>query len=318
MSSLNWINQKELEFIKGNNFLSVYPNLLKSLSEPRFTIADLGVTPRDATYWDQKGVLPQLAGKSTTRRKYTLKQAIWIKLIQQLRGFDISLNKIKAIKSTILGAETSNFDLLQNEQVAEVVKQLAKETGHLAQIQELLNNPEFLAHMQQEMFDIFEHMILYTIVFRRSLGYILANDGTGIPYCVDKHPLIVEEIPELKELFLSSYLYISISDAYRQLIVDWSEKSWFDEISIVTNQEAKIINLLRDERTAELKVFKKNNAPERVIQTSKLNKIDVANFADYIVKNGYQKIEAQTKNGKIISFKNELSLLLNIPEEPEE
>jgi len=51
-----------------------------------------------------------------------------------------------------------------------------------------------------------------------------------------------------------------------QLIQDWHEKKWFDNISIVSSDEKKILRLIRDKSTRELTIIKNKDNPERVIQ----------------------------------------------------
>ena len=138
MKQINFIDQKELDFLQKIKFNDSYPGLEVSLKQPRFTITDLGVTHRDATYWDKKNILPLVQSKSNTRRKYTLKQAVWIKLIQQMRSFDISLNQINSIKDSILGQETNVYELMQNPNVLKAVEQIALQAGHLDQFKELM------------------------------------------------------------------------------------------------------------------------------------------------------------------------------------
>jgi hypothetical protein len=106
------------------------------------------------------------------------------------------------------------------------------------------------------------------------------------------------------------HIALSVSQAISQLIQDWMKKEWSDDISIVTNEEKKILELLRDDKTEELQIFKKDNKPERVIQVSKNKTNAIQDFANYIVRNGYQTITVSTRQGKIVNFKNEVSLKL--------
>ena len=310
MKQINFIDQKELEFLQKIKFNTSYPELEASLKLPRFTITDLGVTHRDATYWDKKNILPIVQSKSNTRRKYTLKQAVWIKLIQQMRSFDISLNQINSIKDSILGQETNVYELMQNPNVLKAVEQIAQQAGHLDQFKELMKTQEFQESLKPESLDMFEIIILYTIVFRRDISYIVISKDECFPYCFDKHKLMVENIPGFDECMKRPHIALSVSQAISQLIQDWMKKEWSDDISIVTNEEKKILALLRDEKTEELQIFKKDNKPERVIQVSKNKSNAIEDYANYIVRNGYQTITVSTRKGKIVNFKNEVSLKL--------
>jgi DNA-binding transcriptional MerR regulator len=310
MSDLNWIDKNELDYLLNSEYVDAYPGLVDALNTPRFTISDLDVTARDATYWDKKDILPKLQTKSTTRRKYTLKQAVWIKLIQQLRSFDVSLNQIKLIKDCILKEEISASSFLKNKQVALIVEQLAEKAGHLNEYRELLKNPEFLQSLESEKLDVFETVVLYVIVFKRDISYIVFQEGQCVPYCFEKHQHFVDNIEHFDYFMKSPHITLSISHAISQLIQDWAEKAWFDDVSIISREEKEILKLLRDDKTKELQVFKRNNKPDRVIHVSS-NKIEtIEEFANHIIGNGYQKITVNTRQGKIVNFKNEVSLKL--------
>ena len=318
MSQINWINKKEMDYLLNSEYKDVYPGLIDALNTPRFSISDLCVSHRDATYWDKKEILPVLQTKQTTRRKYTLKQAIWIKLIQQLRSFDISLNQIKKIKENILGQEIKMVDILQNEQVALILEQLVKEKGDLDQYKELLKDPEFHKSLEGEGFDLFETVILYTIIFRRDVSFIVTKEGHCFPYLFEKHQHFVKEVENFHLLMKQPHITLSLSQAYSQLILEWVEKDWFEDVSIVSKEERKILELLRDDRTEELQIFKRKNVPERVIQVRKNRAEAIEDFTNYIARNGYQKITINTRKGKVVNFKNEISLnIKDIPEVPD-
>ena len=311
MKEINFINKEEMDFIIQSKFISSFPGLNESFHQPRYSINDLDVTHRDATYWDKKDILPTVQSKINTRRRYTLKQAVWIKLIQQLRDFDISLNKIKAIKESILGQEANAFELFQDPNVQKVIEQIAEHSGHLEMYKELLGDVTFQDALKEGSIDIFETMILYTIVFRRDVSYIVDVNNECFPYCLDKHNLFVEEFEGFEEQMRLPHIVLSISNAVSQLIQDWAKKEWSSDASFLTEDEKKIVKLLRDENTEELQIFKKDNKPERVIQVSKNNISAIKDFSNYIVRNGYQKITVSTRQGKIVDFKNEVSLKLN-------
>lgn len=313
---MNILTKEEKEYLSSGKFEVDYPNLIKILNEPRFTMKDLGVAPRDATYWSKQEILPKLLDTTTTRRKYTLKQAIWIKLIQQLRSFEVSLNIIKLIKQHLLEGELNYLDLLENEKLIEVLEFIEKKaSGDPEKIREVLNDPETREQLQNENVDMFELMILYTIVFRVDTSFLAFNDGQCLPYMYSKHDLMRSEVPDFDTIFKTPHLLLSISQAYSQLIQDWSEKEWFENVSIVTEDERKVLKLLKEDKTKELKIFKKNGEIDRVIQVSIKDPNPIGQFSSHLVRNGYQTMTISTRNGKLVHFKNEVSMKMkDIPE----
>ena len=315
---ISLLDPDEQEYISNRRYKTDFPGLQEAMSVPRFTISDLGVTARDATYWSKKEILPEILDGSTTRRKYTLKQSIWIKLIQQLRSFDVSLAQIKRIKSHLLMPDLKVSELMKNEHMNLILENLAKNEDEIEAYKKRMNDPKFLKSLEDQNVDVFEIMVLYTIIFRRDVSYIVDVDGFCLPYVFEKHEMMKKNIPEFESIMKSPHIVLSISQAYSQLIQDWSEKKWFNELSIVTKDEKKILALLKDPSTKELKIMKSNNKPDRVILTQDKSINAVEEFSNHIVRNGYQTITISTRQGKPVHFKNEVSIKLNnIPEEPD-
>jgi DNA-binding transcriptional MerR regulator len=315
IDNFNILNKDELEYITNSSYIDDYPGLLKAINEPRFTIKELCVAARDATYWDKKGILPELKGTNTTRRKYTLKQAVWIKLIQQLRSFDVSLNQINKIKSDIIKTGPSIRELIQSEDINKVVEVLAQKGGNLEAYKNLIKDPAFLEQMESQHIDMFEVIIIYAIIFRRDISYIVTVDGYCVPYVFDKHEQIKKAYPEFETIMKSPHIVLSISQAYSQLIQEWNEKSWFNEISIVSKDEKKVLKLMREDSTKELRIIKNGSELDRVILVKDKPISGIEEFANHIVRNGYQTITISTRQGKAVHFKNEVSIKLkNVPD----
>ena len=312
---INILDQEELDYLNSSEYKFDYPGLSEAMDIPRFTISDLGVTARDATYWSKKEILPEIKGGNTTRRKYTLKQALWIKLIQQLRSFDISLSQIKKIKDHLLSSDVNIKELMENEQVNIILEKLVDKDGQLEEYKKLMKDPSFLKELEVQNLDVFEMMVLYTIIFRRDVSYIVTVDGYCLPYVFDKHDMMKKNLPDFELLMKSPHIVLSLSQAYSQLIQEWSEKKWFNEVSIVSKDEKKILGLMRDKTTKELRIMKNKNEVDRVILIKDKSINAIEEFANHIVRNGYQTITISTRQGKPVHFKNEVSIKLkNIPE----
>ena len=315
LKQINILDQEELDYLNSSEYKFDYPGLSEAMDVPRFTISDLGVTARDATYWSKKEILPEIKGGNTTRRKYTLKQALWIKLIQQLRSFDISLRQIKKIKDHLLSSDVNIKELIENEQVNIILERLVDKDGQLEEYKKLMKDPSFLKELEGQNLDVFEIMVLYTIIFRRDVSYIVTVDGYCLPYVFDKHEMMKKNLPEFGLLMKSPHIVLSLSQAYSQLIQEWSEKKWFNEVSIVSKDEKKILGLIRDKSTKELRIMKNKNEVDRVILIKDKSINVIEEFANHIVRNGYQTITISTRQGKPVHFKNEVSIKLkDIPE----
>lgn len=301
--------KEEMSFIREMRFVDEYPQLMDTLNKPRFSIKDIGITPRDATYWDQQGVLPKLMTSGSTRRLYSLSQAIWIKFIQQLRHHGIPLKKIIEYKKVILGEELDLKAMFEDKEALSKMKEIFKNSDKAEEFEKLLGIPELDSILEEVQFSVFDMLILLSIVVRKSYGYIVPMNDDIFPYCFDQHDQFKLHKENFSSIMKSTHFYLSISDALSELISDWFEKDWFNELSLLNKKEEEILQLLRDPYTAELHIFKdKAKDPDRVIKVEKERSIAVDEFAKYILKNGYQKIQVQTRKGNIVNFRNEISM----------
>jgi len=312
---MDFLNKYEQEYLDSGKNLKDFPGLMSAIKTPRFTIKDLGVTPRDATYWSKQGILPNQTASNTTRRKYNLKQAVWIKLIQQLRSFEISLNKIKLIKNHLLETEINYLQLLEDDKVKELIEFIGKQNGDPIDIKAILSDPKIKQKLQEKSVDVYEMILLNALMFRNDVSIIAFSDGQCMPYMFSKQDQIKKSAPNFEAQFKHPHVLLSISQAFSKLIAEWNECAWFDDIELITKDERKVLKLLKDKNTKELKIYKKDNQLDRVIQVSNKEMDAIGQFADHIVRNGYQTMTISTRRGKPIHFRNEVSLKLNdIPE----
>jgi hypothetical protein len=65
---------EEIQLLAEDLFTDEFPNLLDELLESKYSINDLKIAPRDATYWDKQGILPLVKGPGM-RRKYDIVQS---------------------------------------------------------------------------------------------------------------------------------------------------------------------------------------------------------------------------------------------------
>tara|TARA_B100000508_G_C11465630_1_gene282068 strand:+ start:16572 stop:17501 length:930 start_codon:yes stop_codon:yes gene_type:complete len=301
--------KEEADFLREMRFIDDYPQLMETLNKPRFTIKDIGVTPRDATYWDQQKAFPKLKTEGSSRRLYSLSQAIWIKFIQQMRGHGIPLKKIVEYKSDILGDELDVKALFEDQEALSKMKELFKNSDKAEEFEQMIEDPEFGSILEGIQLSIFEMLILLSIVVKKSYGYIVPINDEIFPYCFDQHQQFIKHKENFSNIMKSTHFYLSISDALSELISDWYEKEWFNNLSIVSKKEEEIIQMLRDPYTAELHIFKDNSKiPDRVIKVEKRRSIAIDEFANYILKNGYQNIQVQTRSGNVVNFRNEISM----------
>ena len=299
----DWLSIEEQKYISSNKYVKDFPALDKTLAEPRFLISELGVTARDATYWDKQGVLPEMKG-SGARRKYDLVQAVWIRLIIQMRKFGVSIPIIKAFKSNLLGAELSSKDILKNPKVLQVMRDLAKREGSEQNFEDLLSSGELEAKLSGESIDLFYNLIRTVILFRKPISLLVSLEGDFVPYSLEMHTELLKTDRNFHEAFEIPHFSLSISSAYQGLVKDWSTKSFFREISLISDKEQEVLLALREEGLKSVTIkFVKGELD--LMETVKDGKVDLASrFLDVISKNGFHTVIIKSRRGNIVHYEN--------------
>jgi len=303
MSEINFLTKEESEFITSKNFAKEYPKLLNTLEEPRFLISDLDVAARDATYWDKQGILPEMKGAGA-RRKYDFVQAIWIRLIKQMRSFGVSITIIKALKEQLLTPAFKIEDLLKHPKGLEVLRTIAKKEGNEKEFEDMLSSGELLRNAPDLSLDVFTHLVLGVIVFRKNLSLLVSDDGHYIPYSVDMHQQLYRTDSNLHLAFEIPHISLSISKAYQDLVQDWSIKPFFSDISIVTEEEKKLLKIIREPGITNVEVIFEGGKMDLLKICKEEGVTPAHRLSDIISKNGYHDIVIKTRNGKPIYYKN--------------
>ena len=153
--------------MKEQLYASEYPKLIDDLTLPKYTISDLKISPRDATYWDKQGVLPTVKGTGT-RRKYDLTQSVWLKLVQQMRSLGIGLKTIQGLKEHLLEPKVDLSSL--SPKVIELLTTELKKNGLK------LTSEEYIATLLNEGLSVFQNVILATIIFQKSFHCLINNE----------------------------------------------------------------------------------------------------------------------------------------------
>ena len=278
----------------------------KTLTAPRCTISDLGISPRDATYWDKQGILPKLIGKGM-RRKYTLPQALWIKLITQLRSLDVSIKLIKKFKDHLL-EELSGEEFLKNPESRANLQRYLNEQGENINLNQIYESEEYDKH---HTFNPYEIFVVAVVVLRREMAFFIRDDGEYLPYSPEKHDELGKLMPNFNSVIASPHITVSLSEAYSDLVVQWEPKEFFKDISIMSQQEHKILEAVKLKGVKQVIInYKKNGQLDR-LEIKKEKKIDIASrVAENLSKHGYEDLTIKSAEGTILHCEKTIKIKL--------
>jgi DNA-binding transcriptional MerR regulator len=293
---------EEFEILKEQLYASEYPKLIDDLTLPKYTISDLKISPRDATYWDKQGVLPTVKGTGT-RRKYDLTQSVWLKLVQQMRSLGIGLKTIQGLKEYLLEPKVDLSSL--SPKVIELLTAELKKNGLK------LTSEEYIATLLNEGLSVFQNVILATIIFRKSFHCLINKDSDFVFYDAFRHYEFLNTQPEFEDFVSKPYFSVSFSEAIKVLCSDWLHIKPLKELTFLSKNESKIIEMIRRKDVNSISIRYKDGEPD-LLEVEERNEISMEQrFLDVITKNGYQKISVSTQNGKIVNFENKIQMKLN-------
>ena len=297
------LSTDEFNFLSEAVLTEEFPQLAESMNQARYSINDLKIAPRDATYWDKQEILPKIKGPGL-RRKYTLAQSIWIKLIQQMRSLGISLGTIKELKNNLLEPKV---DL--NELDPQFLKQILDKLNSKMDLP--MSPEELLSHFDKDGPPIFDSAVMATIIYRKRFHCIVNKDGEYIIYEASKHNEYLTTEEEFAAFVSKPYFCLSFAEAYRSLINEWSPESLLSKSSLLTKTELKILEYIRKNDATSITIRFKNGEPDLLEIVEKSNITLEHRFFDVIAKNGYQMISLKTQKGKIVDFENKILMKIN-------
>ena len=298
------LDEEELNCMMSFNFKDEFPHLIDTMYKPQFTIGDLKLSPRDANYWDKQGVLPEIK-ESGLRRKYDLVQSVWIKLIQQMRKLGIGLKTIELLKNDILKSEVNIIDEWKIEDIKRLVEEMNK------RLDTNFGYEEMLKKLEKASPPFFAHVLMVTILFRKSLNCLVNSEGRYIVYSPTAFYQNLEFSKELHEIMSKPFFSLSITQAYRDLVVDWAPKKFMPNISILSNTEQEVLDYIRKKNVNSITIRYKDGEPDLLEIDEQSNISLEQRFLDVIAKNGFQKITVKTQKGKIVDFENKILKKLN-------
>jgi hypothetical protein len=238
------------------------------------------------------------------RRKYDIVQSIWIKLIQQMRSLGIGLHTIKSLKENLLEPKI-DLSRVDSKTLLNLLGEVKKKYD------DSLTAEQLLSELAENGPSIFKSTVIATVIFRKSIHCIVNKDGDYMIYDSYRHQELLSTEKEFAQFVSEPYFCISISKAYRSLLKEWSPKPHFKEISLLSDTELEIIEMIRRKDINSITIRYKEGEPD-LLEVEERNSISIEQrFLDVIAKNGFQKISVSTRNGKIVHFENKILKKLN-------
>jgi DNA-binding transcriptional MerR regulator len=300
---LNNLYKEEIDLIKQLKGEINTAEVGDNIKKRQFTMTDVGISSRLLNHWEKSGLL--MDGYEERKwKKFNLIEYTWLKIVSELRKYDLSHEIIRKAKLSLL-KEYRIDDLPDKELFYEAIKKITPE-NKIEEVQRLLESVEMKTQIGDFQINFLEIVINYVILLKRNFSLLVNLKGECIPL---KYANIEEyaQFDEFHEFLSGSYISISITNILKEFLIKNEIASPKKKISLLSEAESQVIRTIRDDEVKSVKIIK--NASEQIdiieeIRTGRVEK--EARIMDLILSHGYQTIEIKTQNGSIVHCENKI------------
>lgn len=219
-------------------------NLYAEIIKPNFYLKDIGITARVLAHWKENGLLSPSKSEDLSWNRFDFAEYIWIRIIQDLRKFGMSLPKIKNVKDYLLAGIDTNVNRPTQQEIIEFKKQGLTLTGlgekDKEQLVAILSEDSgfdavksFVSNHRK-----IEMMVFTSIIYRLKIGIL-----------IDKEGQISEWIGIDKESYEKAYsrteLFISISDFIFEFMNDETKEKFLAPLKLMKEEEIAVLRAIR-------------------------------------------------------------------------
>ena len=280
----------------------------KYFSARPFSLDDTGVTHRELTYWDEKGLLPSKVQEQKWRR-FNLVELAWIRFIANLRKLNVGLPTIARIKYEMFADITK---ILPKDQLLHQVDRTMKEMN-LSFDTRLLDQPDVKAAIANFHLSFFESFLYGVLLESEHVSIAIAiNNNTGIrEAATSENNLFMEPIywnrlfaseitPGTIDTLLGTCICISINE----IIGDVFQAVSLNKLSrlfSLSEQEKKILETIREGNYKEVTIrFSNTGVPDRIETTEEVNLNKSIKLFDILTRGAFEDLYIKTKSGHVL------------------
>lgn len=298
---MNFVLQTEISQLKELRKQVDTAKIGAEIHSRKFSMNDIGISSRLLFHWEKSGLLLENyeAGKW---KRFDLIEYTWLKIIMEMRRFELSLDIIRKAKECLVFDFTVN-ELHNKDDFYAVLSQIS-EPADAEKVKKILGNLEVRQLIEQSKINYLEIVILYIILLKGNYSLLVNMEGECI---VLKHTNIDDflDIGVFTEFLSGTFLSISISSILKDFMINNELTSPKRKLTLLTEAESFAIQTIRDENVTSVKVKKGENNTVEMVEELRKEKVDkAARFMDIILTHGYQTIEIKAQSGKIVHCEN--------------
>tara|TARA_B110000285_G_C15102764_1_gene605982 strand:+ start:165 stop:1088 length:924 start_codon:yes stop_codon:yes gene_type:complete len=290
---------KDLEKLlaSGKQLATKYPDIFKEINEPRYSIGDIGLNSRILNYWEKKGLFLK-EHDPRKRKKFDLVDSVWMKMIQKLRQFDISLVAINNIKNLLVSRPEINES--NKDAIEKVVLDLCSEDDRVA-ARLFMQSKEFSTMMEKIELNLLQVVVMDVILLRNQYSFLINAEGELMPFKINELEFLMQQ-EEWRKLFSNSHVSISVNELLEGLVDELGEVE-ASNVKILSEDERQVLSALKEDgvKTVEINISQDGSRKAEKIILTKSEAIDGSKrMSELMLRNKYEDITVKSENGKIV------------------
>ena len=273
-----------------------FERILKEVFSSEFTIKDIGISHRWITHWEKEGLLinPKTE-KNEKWRRFNTFEFVWLRLIVEMRKFNISLDVIRKLKKI-----TDPLDEVMKayQTIARILAETASDSG---------------ASIPKEYYElsVFEKMVLDISIFKTNYVILVNLKGEYCPF-IEEYLVETLKNPLLLQAFRENHISISFSGIINDLFKASSEESLLTTYSMISKKEKKVLELLKQDDLVHAEIVYDKDHKIDLLRLKTHEKIDIhSRVKDNIIKKGYQSITVKTADSHVVHCEKVITHKLN-------
>jgi hypothetical protein len=280
----------------------------------QFSLSQAGISPGVFAFWRKNGLIDFVEDNKWARLNFL--QITWVKLLISLRGFGLSLEKLKKVhEHFFVRAYKDQFAKQYYKQTADQINQDIKkgiatkaDKDRLQEIQESLKH-DSLMHIHNRDLNYFSNLLNGFLNNRKETGILIYENASIDEYSNDFYYVLNEETNQYevfkdKPDFLPPYIYVSLPFFILEFLDNETIIEYMPAMNILTEDELQLIGEMRKKNVREIRI-QLNNGKLKRIETDiagNLPKEQADDIKRAIGLKNYQRITVEMRDEKTITF----------------
>ena len=276
----------------------------KEMNQPRFHIKDVGVSSKLIGDWTKAGLLNDEFQKGKWRQ-FSFLEAIWVKFIEELRFFGMTVEEIKELKESLFPTKGEAMKTLLTTLASADAPAELKDTQDQFKKYLADSDEEIQRQLDGSNFSVFASIITNSLIANLNISYLMdARGGCFINLSKPNdqyHAKTIEEV--FRNVHNKSFAVINVKSLIAKFFDNEKLVAGSDfYFSIMDKDEREVIQAIRSGNYKQITI-KMEDGSITQLRLGKKQDEDLIRKISRILKRGdYQEIHLNVNDGRLIKL----------------